>query len=162
MPVLCRPCLVVLACAGLASAGDASPAPAPQPQPQPPQVRMLPGRNMVTAFEVETLAYTPGDQASLAAWAELAIRGYHMVATAVVEGKTVLFFERNLPPAVNTSELALPAAVETDPAKAAALRSKLLGILAERRVATRPGGEPVFKSMPAILEADPPKAGPTK
>lgn len=82
------------------------------------------------AYEVEQLVLTPGDPAGLAAWSELAARGFHVVAVVPQDGKQVLFCERALAPA--SQEPRLPAAVAADAARAETLRASLKRILAER------------------------------
>lgn len=103
------------------------------------------------AYEVEQLVLAPGDPAGLAAWAELAARGFHVVAVVAQDGKQVLFCERNLPPM--TSDPRLPAAVAADAARAEALRASLKRILAER-------ASTVMRPMPAPLPAPAPEAKP--
>lgn len=173
MPFLSRSCIAAIACAGLATAGEAPATPAPQPAADPPAVqpipirphpqaqvqptRSAPARSNVAAFEVESLVITPGDPTGLAAWAEIAARGYHVVGTSVQDGKSVLYFERILS---NGLELELPAAIEKDPAMAKELRYKLMGILAERRSGPRealpPGPAPAsHPQMPASAPGQP-------
>lgn len=103
------------------------------------------------AYEVEQLVLTPGDAAGIAAWAELAARGFHLVAVVPQDGKQVLFCERALSPA--SQEPRLPAAVTADATRAEALRTNLKRILAERT-------STVMRPMPAPLPAPAPEGKP--
>jgi len=88
-----------------------------------------------TSYEVEQLTITPGDAAGLAAWAEAAARGFHLITVTVQDGKQVLFFERPFQP--GGAEPHVPTAI-TDPAKSAALRESIKRIIAERMPQRRP------------------------
>lgn len=172
-------CTLALVCCSCAIAAEVAPAPAPAPpngpavirpaQPQAgqpgPQAMVRPqgGRN-ATAFEVETCTIATNDAASLAVWAELAAKGYHVnAATQAADGKVVLILERSVPP--YASEFALPDVVEKDVAQAAALREKLNAILAERRGPPRqppaaPQVAPQPQPVPPQVAPQPPLRAP--
>ncbi len=97
------------------------------------------------AYEVEQLVLAPGDPAGLAAWAELAARGFHVVAVVPQDGKQVLFCERALAPMAQDPRL--PAAVAADAAHAEPLRASLRRILAERAAT---GMRPLPAPAPAL------------
>ncbi len=103
------------------------------------------------AYEVEQLVLAPGDTAGLAVWAELAARGFHVVAVVPQDGKQVLFCERALAPA--SQDPRLPAAVAADAARAEALRASLKRILAER-------ASTIMRPRPAPLPAPVPETKP--
>jgi hypothetical protein len=85
------------------------------------------------AYEVEQLRITPGDPAGLAAWAELAAQGFHLISVAAQDGAQVLFFERTH--VLSGTGIRLPAALAADAALAQPLAVKLQQILIERQQA---------------------------
>lgn len=95
------------------------PAPAVRPTPALPRPAM--------AYEVETMVMTPGELSGLAAWAELAAHGFHLITVVPQDGKQVLFLERQRNPA--SADIRLPAAVASDSALAQAVQAKLLQII---------------------------------
>lgn len=143
--------IMAAAAAGAAEGGAAiRPAPGSEPPTGPtaaPPVRSIPpGMAMGRAgmsFEVEALIVKPGDAAALAAWAELAAVGYHVVAAVPGDGQTTLMLERpNL--GGGAAALRLPAGI--DAAQAAGVRQRIEAALQERQRAAQP---PQRANLPA-------------
>jgi hypothetical protein len=144
---LCMFTLFFAACALPAADGGATITPAPgfePPQPgatrpvvQRPASMMRPA----LAYEVEQLRITPGDPAGLAAWAELAAQGFHLISVAAQDGAQVLFFERMRAP--TSTGIRLPAALAADAALAQPLEATLMQILQDRQQAQMPQRPPV-------------------
>lgn len=140
-------CLVpLLTVAALAAADGPATQPAPAPAAEGPkagaarpvQLPMSMGRSPMV-YEVESLQITPGDAAGMAAWAEYAAQGFHLVAATAADGKQTLFFERSRAP--GAVEVRLPAAVAADAAQAAAVQAKLQRIISDRQP-SRPAPAP--------------------
>lgn len=140
-------CLLFPLIVASAAEGGASIKPAPGFEPpqaggQPPAQRpmTMPPMQMARpsmAYEVDALVIAPGDPAGLAAWAELAAQGFHVVSAIAQDDKQVLFFERMKAP--GGTDIRLPTAITADAGLAARVQAKLQQILAERQqVQARP------------------------
>jgi hypothetical protein len=99
------------------------------------------------SYEVEQLLITPGDAAGLAAWAELAARGFHLIAVVPQLDKQALFFERMVLP--GATQPYVPTAVAADAARAEQLRATLVRILTERQP-QGPGPRPMPAPAPEL------------
>lgn len=135
-------CLVATSLVAADGGASITPAPGfepPKPGAQAQRPMMGPSMAMqrpVMAYEVESLVVAPGDPAGLAAWAELAAQGFHLVSVSQQDGKQSLFFERLRAP--GATDIRLPGAISATPNLAQALEAKLLKIIADRQQAQNP------------------------
>lgn len=131
-------------CLSVSAAEGATNFDPPKPGPQPtPTVRSTPTMpRPVMAYEIETMVMTPGDSSGLAAWAELAAHGFHLITVVPHDGKQVLFFERQRNP--TSADIRLPAAVASDASLAEAVQAKLRQIINERQQAAAAGRPPTI------------------
>jgi hypothetical protein len=87
------------------------------------------GSSSGAAYEVETVVVSQ-DAAAIAAWAELAARGFHVVGTIPQGDKTVLLCERQV--SLAQGDLRVPSVVAADATAATKLTATLRAILGER------------------------------